>query len=94
METYVSHNHDFWKNVQKIARSGYLAFFRDLFPLALDLLIISDCTNRFVLICTPQQKDNLVNRKMIAAYFGTDFTSLYNGFKSNGNPPIIDVKKT
>ena len=43
-------------------------FLREFFPNILDLLILSDCANRYVIICLPHQKDTYVTKRAVGFY--------------------------
>ena len=52
--------------LRKFSLSNYSSFLRDFFPKFIDLLIICDCTNRYILICHPDKKDVFLSYKVIA----------------------------
>ena len=57
---------DILQKIRVFTESAAGQFFRDFFKLTLDLLIISDCTNRYILICSPELKDRLLNKKTVS----------------------------
>ena len=53
----------------KFAHTNYAVFLENFWPRSLDLLILSDTLNLYVLICLPNKKDELLSKKALAAYF-------------------------
>ena len=51
--------------IRKFTLTRACDFLRQFFPTILDLLVFSDCINRFILICYPQQKLLVLSRKCV-----------------------------
>ena len=57
---------DWLWNLRKLTMTRAWGFFKDLFPRIIDILIICDSMNRFILICHPDKKDTFMNWKVVS----------------------------
>ena len=60
--------HDWVNNLVHFSRGRTSNFFQFFCPISLDLLVISDCLNRYIIICHPDKIGNLLCWKMILVY--------------------------
>ena len=51
--------------LRQFSLTEYCRFLSEFFPHALQLLIVCDCLNRYVLICLPEKKDTILSKKTI-----------------------------
>ena len=66
-ETVNSYDHS---SLVNFSLSKTCAFLREFLPYFLDLLVLSDCANRYILICSPQHKAKLLGWKFMTIYIG------------------------
>ena len=60
-------------SIREFTKSKTCIFLRQFFPRALDLLVLSDGANRYILICSPQHKPKLLSWIFIIIYMGSIF---------------------
>ena len=52
--------------LRQFSLTKYSGILSEFFPNALQLLIVCDCLNRYVLICLPEKKDMILSKKAVA----------------------------
>ena len=51
--------------LKRFSLTDACGFLREFFPHALQLLIVCDCMNRYILICLPDKKEEFLNKKAV-----------------------------
>ena len=52
--------------LRKFSLTYYCHFLQEFFPQVIDLFIVCDCINRFILICHPDKKDVFLSKRAVA----------------------------
>ena len=61
-------DHEWVNGLTDFARRRTCNFFQYFWPISLDFLVISDCLNRYVIICHPDKTESLTSWKIISVY--------------------------